>query len=158
MVPQTLSKAFLLLSLLLASLLLTGCPGLRDAMPSIVVVTPPDRAIAHKLPLTGRNRGSVTITATLLPVVEPLHHQNHDDDSRYRLESAVLPIADLTHRHRVTLLPISQRDLALLRKAPYLVDRDKLTVLRLVGPLDPVPIAQSVDRFTHSNNVGYRQR
>jgi hypothetical protein len=156
MVPQTLSKAFLPLSLLLASLFLTGCPGLRDAMPSIVAVPPPDRAIVHKLPLTGRDGGPVTITATLLPVVEPLH--NHDDASRYRFEAAVLPIADLTPRHRVTFLSISQRDIALLRPATYLADRDRLTVLRLAGPTDPVPIAQSVDSFTRSINVDYRQR
>jgi hypothetical protein len=158
MVPQTLSKTFLLLSLLLASLFLTGCPGLRDAMPSIVAVPPPDSAIAHPLPLTGRNGGLATTTATLLPVVEPLHAHNRNDASRYRLESAVLPIADLTHRHGVTFLPISQRDIALLRPAIYLADRDRLTVLRLAGPLDPVPIAQSVDGFTHAINVGYRQR
>lgn len=145
MVPQTLSRALLRLSLLSVSLLLTGCPGLRDALPSMLAVTQPDSASAHEFTLLGRLGGPSTVITTVLPVVDTLH----DDYVGYRIESAVLDIADLTHLRRVAFLPISLSNIALLRNDTYLADRDGLMVLPLAVPTDPVPIEQSVDRFVN---------
>ena len=177
MVPQTLSRMLLPLSLLSASLLLTGCPGLRHALPSMVAATQPDVATAHEFTLPDRDGDPVTMT-TVLPVVGTLHAHNHDDDRGYRIESAMLNIADLTHPRRVAFLPISLSDIARLRNdivsqksfVPHLsvqrwdktfldiytdlADHDRLRVLPLAGPTDPVPIEQRVDRVTHSINAG----
>ena len=116
MVPQTLSRALLHLSLLSISLLLTGCPGLRDALPSMLAASQPNTASAHEFTLPGRNGAP----APTIPVIEPIHAR--DDYSSYRIESAMSSIADLTHPHRVASLPISLRDIALLRNDPYLAD------------------------------------
>lgn len=158
MVPQTLSRMLLPLSLLLASLLLTGCPGLRDALPSMLAATQPDVASAHEFTLLGRNGGPATPTTRVFPVVDTLHAHNHDDDRGYRIESAMSSIADLTHPRRVAFLPILLSNIAQLHNDTDLADRDRLRVLPLVGPTDPVPIEQRVDRFTHSINADYWHR